>query len=113
GLVFIAAEFHAALRKSALTGGEILVTRSGANTGDCCVYPSIVGPANCADLVVTRPLSGLLSEYGAIYVASPDGQARIGLRRTGIAQPHFNIGAMRVKPFALPPLAEQYEIVCR
>lgn len=113
GLVFIKPDFHAALRKSALYGGEILVTRSGANTGDCCVFPKVAGEANCADLVITRPLSGLLPAYGAIYVSSPDGQTRIGLRETGMAQPHFNIGAMRVKPFPLPPLAEQDEIVRR
>ena len=113
GLVFVQPDFHASLRKSALYGGEILVTRSGANTGDCCVYPVIAGEANCADLVVTRPLSGLLPDYGAIYVSSPDAQARIGLNETGMAQPHFNIRAMRVKPFPLPPLAEQQEIVRR
>jgi type I restriction enzyme S subunit len=113
GLVFIKAHFHASLQKSALHGEEILVTRSGANTGDCCVFPNPVGEANCADLVITRPLSGLLPAYGAIYISSPDGQTRIGLRETGMAQPHFNIGAMRVKPFPLPPLAEQHEIVQR
>ena len=92
-------------------GGEILVTRSGANTGDCCVYPENYGEANCADLVVTRPLFGLIPTYGAIYVSSPEGQARIGLRETGMAQPHFNIGAMRVKAFPLPPV--EREIVRR
>jgi type I restriction enzyme S subunit len=30
-----------------------------------------------------------------------------------MAQPHFNIGAMRVKAFPLPPLEEQHEIVRR
>jgi type I restriction enzyme S subunit len=113
GLVFIEPDFHGSLRKSALYGGEILVTRSGANTGDCCVYPEDAREANCADLVITRPLSGLLPQYGAIYVSSPDGQARIGLRETGMAQPHFNIGAMRVKAFPLPPTSEQQEIVRR
>jgi type I restriction enzyme S subunit len=113
GLVFIKPDFHAALRKSTLYGGELLVTRSGANTGDCCVFPITAGEANCADLVVTRTLSGLLPAYGAIYVSSPDGQRRIGLRETGMAQPHFNIGAMRVKPFPLPPLCEQHEIIRR
>jgi type I restriction enzyme, S subunit len=111
GLVHIPADFHGALRKSRLAGGEILVTRSGANTGDCCVFPRGIGEANCADLVITRPLSGLVPEYGAIYVSSPTGRARLSLKETGIAQPHFNIGAMRVKAFPLPPLAEQREIV--
>lgn len=113
GLVFIKPDFHGMLRKSALQGGEILITRSGANTGDCCVFPTPASEANCADLVVTRPLSGLVPSYGAIYVASPEGQARIGLRETGMAQPHFNIGAMRVKAFPLPPNVEQSEIVRR
>lgn len=113
GLVFIDSVFHSSLRKSALVGNEILVTRSGANTGDCCVYPKNGGEANCADLVVTRPLSGLIPTYGAIYVSSPEGQARIVLRETGMAQPHFNIGAMRVKAFPLPPVDEQQEIVRR
>ena len=113
GLVFINNDFHSTLRKSKLEGGEILITRSGANTGDCCVYPKTAGEANCSDLVITRPLSGLVSEFGAIYVTSPEGQSRIGLRETGMAQPHFNIGAMRVKAFPLPPLPEQHEIVRR
>jgi type I restriction enzyme S subunit len=111
GLVHIPMSFHRSLAKSRLTGGEILVVRSGANTGDCCVFPREFGEANCADLVITRPLSGLLPEYGALYVSSPFGQARLTLRETGIAQPHFNIGAMRVKAFPLPPFAEQEEIV--
>ena len=64
-------------------------------------------------MVITSPLSGLLPEYGALYVNSPAGQALLTLNQTGIAQPHFNIGAMRVKAFPLPPLAEQQEIVRR
>ena len=113
GLVFIPTDFHKQLSKSELLGGEILVVRSGANTGDCCVFPRNLGAANCSDLVITRPLSGLSSEYGALYVNSPAGQALLTLNQTGIAQPHFNIGAMRVKAFPLPPLAEQQEIVRR
>ncbi|HAO79405.1 MAG TPA: hypothetical protein DCQ92_10605 [Verrucomicrobia subdivision 3 bacterium] len=113
GLVHIPADFHKQLSKSELLGGEILVVRSGANTGDCCVFPRSLGAANCSDLVITRPLSGLSSEYGALYVNSPAGQALLTLHQTGIAQPHFNIGAMRVKAFPLPPLAEQQEIVRR
>jgi len=113
GLVHIPADFHAQLSKSKLIGGEILVVRSGANTGDCCVFPRNLGDANCSDLVITRPLSGLCPEYGALYVNSPIGHALLSLNETGIAQPHFNIGAMRVKSFPLPPLAEQQEIVRR
>jgi type I restriction enzyme, S subunit len=113
GLVRIPADFHVQLSKSELLGGEILVVRSGANTGDCCVFRRNLGAANCSDLVITRPLSGLCSEFGALYVNSSAGQALLTQNQTGIAQPHFNIGAMRVKAFPLPPLAEQHEIVRR
>jgi type I restriction enzyme S subunit len=113
GLVYIPTDFDATLRKSRLLGGEILVTRSGANTGDCCVFPTGFGESNCADLVIIRPLSGLCADYAAIYVNSPTGQARLSSKETGIAQPHFNIGAMRRKAFPLPPFLEQQEIVRR
>ena len=113
GLVHIPPDFHAQLSKSKLAGGEILVVRSGANTGDCCVFPHNLAPANCSDLVITRPLSGLCPKYGAFYVSSPTGRARLSLNETGIAQPHFNVGAMRVKAFPLPPLVEQREIIGR
>lgn len=113
GLVCIPVGFHKELSKSELHGGEILVVRSGANTGDCCVFPCGFGEANCSDLVITRPLSGLSSEYGAIYVNSPTGQSLLDQKQAGVAQPHFNIGAMRVKAFPLAPFAEQQEIVRR
>jgi type I restriction enzyme S subunit len=113
GLVCISTGFHKELSKSELCGGEILVVRSGANTGDCCVFPCGFGEANCSDLVITRPLSGLSSEYGAIYVNSPTGQSLLDQKQAGVAQPHFNIGAMRVKAFPLAPFAEQQEIVRR
>jgi len=113
GLVHIPPDFHTQLSKSKLYGGEILVVRSGANTGDCCVFPRAFGEANCSDLVITRPLSGLCSEYGALYVNSPTGQSLLDQKQAGVAQPHFNIGAMRVKAFPLAPLFEQAEIVRR
>lgn len=113
GVVRIPEPFHKALSKSRLVGGELLVTRSGANTGQCCVYPPDADEANCSDLVITRLLPILNPFYACLYVNSPLAQARLNDGETGIAQPHFNIGAMRIKPVPLPPTAEQAEIVRR
>ncbi len=113
GVLGIPATFHASLSKSRLMGGELLVTRSGANTGQCCVYPPGADEANCSDLVITRLLPILNPFYACLYVNSPLAQARLNDGETGIAQPHFNIGAMRIKPVPLPPTAEQTEIVSR
>ena len=110
GLKFIPADFHAALAKSRLMGGELLVVRSG-NVGEACVYPTDAGEANCADLVITRPLKGIVAQYLAVFVASPTGIRSVLGKRTGSALPHFNVGAMACSPIPIPPFAEQTEIV--
>jgi type I restriction enzyme S subunit len=89
GLEFIPKEFESRLEKSRLFGGEILVVRSGANVGDCCVYPETAGNANCADLVITRTLRGLNANFGAMYIESPLGEATLRGSETGIAQASF------------------------
>ncbi len=111
GLQRIPLEFDLDLKKSRLFGGELLVVRSGVNVGDACIFPKSMAPANCSDLVISRPTSLFLAKYGAIYIASPSGQAALHLRRTGNAQPHFNIGAMEKTPFPLPPIEEQEQII--
>lgn len=111
GLQHIPAEFDEDLKKSRLFGGELLVVRSGVNVGDACIFPEAAAPANCADLVIARPSTMFTAKYGAIFIMSPEGQAALHLRRTGNAQPHFNIGAMKQTPLPLPPLDEQRQIV--
>ena len=110
GLKFIPADFHAALVKSRLMGGELLVVRSG-NVGEACVYPTDAGEANCADLVITRPLKEIVAQYLAVFVVSPTGIRSVLGKRTGSALPHFNVGAMARSPIPIPPFAEQTEIV--
>jgi type I restriction enzyme S subunit len=110
GLKFIGPSFHAALSKSVLHGGELLVVRSGT-IGDACVYPSDQPESNCADLVITRLLPGVVPEYAAIFVVSPPGRIAVGARQTGIALTHFNVGAMKLSGFPLPPEVEQQQIV--
>ena len=54
-LKFISPTFHAKLKKSALRPKDVVVTRSGANTGQCCIIPPQLTDANCSDLVIIRP----------------------------------------------------------
>jgi type I restriction enzyme S subunit len=110
GLEYIPLDFDQALKKSKLYGGELLVVRSG-NVGNACEFPYEVGEANCSDLVITRPSTGFLAKYGAIYIVSPSGKIALRLKRTGNTLSHFNVGAMRLMPFPLPPLREQHRIV--
>jgi len=110
-LVFIDKSFDKELKKSRLEGGEILLTRSGANVGQCCVYPRSNGLANCSDIVITRPLNEFNPEYGAMFMNSPLGSKMLHLNKVGNAQAHFNVGSMKVAPVPLPPIREQVQII--
>jgi len=111
-LKFVSREFHQRLGKSALHPGDIVTVRSG-NPGTTCVIPPELADANCSDLVITRPTSSLVPQYAAIFINSEATLRHIESVKVGIAQGHFNIGSMRETPLALPPVAEQQEIVRR
>lgn len=51
---YVSPEFHAKLKKSALKPGDVVVTRTGANVGQCCIIPKDLDVANCSDLVILR-----------------------------------------------------------
>lgn len=110
GLKFVSEAFHQAHRKSALRPGDVAEVRSGF-AGAACVIPDALPVANCADIVVIRPSAMLDPHFACVVINSAAARADIERRMVGIAQGHFNVGAMRVTPLALPPLAEQHEIV--
>ena len=109
-LKFIAPAFHAKLKKSALRPMDVVVTRSGANTGQCCIIPPHLTDANCSDLVIIRP-SERIDPWYLMYVLNSDwGRATIAGGVVGAAQHHFNIGVARIFPVQLPPLPVQRRI---
>jgi type I restriction enzyme S subunit len=109
-LKFISSDFHAKLRKSALKPNDVVVTRSGANTGQCCIIPPRLAEANCSDLVIFRP-SDRLNPWFLMYVLNSDwGRATIAGGVVGAAQHHFNIGIAKRLTVQLPPLFIQQQI---
>ena len=109
-LKFISSTFHAKLKKSALRPMDVVVTRSGANTGQCCIIPPELADANCSDLVIIRP-SEKINPWYLMYVLNSDwGRAKIAGGVVGAAQHHFNIGVARIFPIQLPPLSIQHRI---
>lgn len=109
-LKFISPAFHAKLKKSALRPMDVVVTRSGANTGQCCIIPPHLTEANCSDLVIIRP-SERINPWYLMYVLNSDwGRATIAGGVVGAAQHHFNIGVARIFSIPLPPLPLQRRI---
>jgi type I restriction enzyme S subunit len=109
-LKFISPEFHAKLKKSSLKPGDVVVTRSGANVGQCCIIPAYLADANCSDLVIFRP-SGKINSRFLMYVLNSDwGRATISGGVVGAAQHHFNISTAKKLSIQLPPIGVQRRI---
>jgi type I restriction enzyme S subunit len=110
GLQFIPDDFHAELAKSALFPGDVVIVRSGA-PGVAAVIPDDFPEANCADLVIARFSALIEPELMARFINSQQCRERVFDRQVGVAQQHFNVGAMRTLPVPIMPLAEQHELL--
>lgn len=106
GLRYIPPDFHADLAKSRLTPGDLVIVRSGA-PGTACVVPDELVDANCADLVVARLVSLVDPHVMAFYMNSAWGSGAVLDVQVGVAQQHFNVGAMRTLHMPLMAIPEQ------
>lgn len=107
---YVSPEFHAKLKKSALKPNDVVVTRTGANVGQCCIVPKELPVANCADLVILRASRELDPHYLMYVLNSPHGRASIGGDLAGAAQLHFNVGSAKRMEVTLPDLPTQRKI---
>lgn len=107
---YVSPEFHAKLKKSALKPKDVVVTRTGANVGQCCIIPKELPIANCSDLVILRASNELDPHYLMYVLNSPHGRASIGGDLAGVAQPHFNVGSAKRMEVLLPDLPTQRRI---
>jgi type I restriction enzyme S subunit len=110
-LVYISqADNDGKLVKSKLRGGDILVVRTGY-PGTSCVVPEDYEGANCIDLVIVRPKDDrLLSPFLSRFFNSEAGKRHAFAAKTGLAQQHLNVGAVRRARIPLPSLGEQTDI---
>ncbi len=105
---FISKEFHARLRKSALSPGDVVIVRTG-KPGACAVIPKSLPESNCSDLVIVRCGPRLDANFLAYFVNSV-ATHHVNAHLVGAVQQHFNVGSARRLVMHLPPLAEQHAI---
>jgi len=109
-LVHISQEGHDVHKKSQLTGGDIVVVRSG-RPGDATVIPENFGPLNCIDLVISTPTDAILPDYFVAFLNSPPGRREFAAGMAGTAQKHFNVSAFRKLKVPCPPMNIQKDFV--
>ena len=109
-LVYIDAGFHQELQKSKLSPGDVVVVRTG-DPGVAAVIPKDLPVANCSDLIVVRLINLISPHYAAHYMNSDFAKSIVRGVQVGVAQQHFNVGAMSEMPIPITTLREQSEIV--
>ena len=109
-LMQISPAFEKSLAKSRLTPGDVVVVRTGY-PGTAAVIPTGLPMANCADLVILRPMKSLDPNYLVAFFNSKVGKDMVLGRLVGAAQKHFNVGAAKSVLLPIPAIQRQREVV--
>ncbi len=111
-MVYISEEANSGpVRKSKLSAGDVLIVRTGY-PGTSCVVPLEFDGSNCIDLIFVRPnRSKIRSHYLSRFFNSDAAKVQVQATKIGLAQQHFNVGAVKNTKVPLPPLDQQDEIV--
>ena len=112
-MVYISEEANdGPVAKSKLRTGDVLIVRTGANLGMSCVLPAELDGCNCIDLLFIRTIPERLNgSFLSRFINSVEAKKQVGAGKTGMAQPHFNVGTVKRIFVPLPPLEEQEVIV--
>lgn len=111
-MVYISEEANnGAAKKSKLFAGDVLIVRTGY-PGTSCVVPPEFDGSNCIDLIFVRPnKEKLRSHYLSRFFNSDAAKVQVQAGKIGLAQQHFNVGAVKNTQMPLPPKDQQDEIL--
>jgi type I restriction enzyme S subunit len=111
-MVYISEEANnGPVKKSKLSAGDVLIVRTGF-PGTSCVVPPGFNGSNCIDLIFVRPnKEKLRSHYLGRFFNSDVAKVQVQAGKIGLAQQHFNVGAVKNTQMPLPPTDQQDEIV--
>ena len=98
--------------RSSLAAGDVLLCII-RNLRVATVPKGIDGANITQGMVRIRPATSIATTYLAAYLACPHAQSWLKARYFGMDMPRVNVEDARAIPIALPPLAEQHEIVRR
>jgi len=107
-LPHVAANQPQSMEKCRLAGGEIIIVRSGVNTGDCAVVPPELNGAYAAYDLIAAPNTRTIPEYLCACLYTSFGRAQIDVVKNRAAQPHIN--ADEVRALEVPNISSDIQI---
>jgi type I restriction enzyme, S subunit len=109
---YLPPEFNAEHPTSIIRTGDVLLNLVGASVGRAAVATEQVDGANLNQAVgIIRLVNVEMNRLLVYFIVSPQVQAHITTNKADVARANFNLDDVRPMPMALPPLAEQAEIV--
>ena len=97
-LLYIDREQPAKMGKCLLSGGELIIVRSGVNTGDCAPVPADLAGAYAAYDLILRFNYGegaVRPEFIAAFLDTVTGRSQLNVLKGRSAQPHVNADEVR------------------
>jgi len=108
---FIDPSTHAALRRSQIEAGDLLMSMAGVYLGKVAVVPPDVVPANTNQAVAIIRLSSKVDQhFVAYYLRNPQFNIYLNSLVAQSAQPNLNLAEIGNLPVRLPTLDEQRAI---
>ena len=97
--------------KCRLSGGELIIVRSGVNTGDCAVVPELLADSFAAYDLILKFRPDISPKFVAAFLDTEIGRLQLNLVKGRSAQPHINTGEVAAVQILLPPIEFQNELV--
>ncbi len=115
GLVYIPLFIHEQNLKSDLRPGDVLIAKTGATIGKCCIVPKSIPHANTSSSVGKVTVDRMLTmpEWILWYFLSREFKEKMWEVSQKTAQPGFNIRDLKKFAIPLAPLSEQQRIVSK
>ena len=114
-MVYIPEEVHKKNLKSELKPGDILLAKTGATIGKCCIVPNFINKANTTSSVgkITVDQNQILSKWVLLWFLSEQFVKFIWSISNRAAQPGFNNRDIKLFKIPVPPLEEQERLVAK
>ena len=112
-MVYISEETHLKNLKSELLPGDILLAKTGATLGKCCIVPDFIEKANTTSSVgkITLDTNKMLPKYLLNYFLNKSFQDYLWSISNRTAQPGFNNRDIKKFVIKYPPIYDQKRIV--